>query len=90
MGSVMAVGKITKRTVADARKDTKPTYIWDTELHGFGLKILPSGRKVFLFQYQPGGRKGRTRRVTIGAYPHVTPCQAREQAKVFRGQFPEA
>ena len=49
------------------------SYLWDDELAGFGLRVTPAGRKVYLVQYQLGGRKGRTRRVTIGQHGNVTP-----------------
>ena len=48
--------RITKRTVDAQKKSDKPTYLWDGELAGFGVKILPSGRKTYLAQYRLGGR----------------------------------
>lgn len=61
--------------------------MFDRDLPGFGIKITPSGRKVFLFQYRfPPGRGGRTRRVTIGDYGEgLTPDQARALAAKLRG-----
>ena len=61
-------------TLADA-------YLWDSELKGFGCKVTPAGRKVYLFQYRLGGRAAKTQRVTIG--PHgdrLTADQARKKA----------
>jgi hypothetical protein len=69
--------RITKRSVDAATPDTKDAYLWDDELKGFGLKTTPAGKKVYLVQYRIGGRKGRVRRVTIGAHGTVTPEQAR-------------
>jgi integrase len=56
-------------------------------LHGFGLKVTPAGRKIYLVQYQLGGRKGRTRRVTIGRHGEVTPSYARGEAKRLLGEI---
>jgi integrase len=82
----MATARITKRTVDATRPDSKDTYIWDAELPGFGLKITPSGRKVYLVQYRLGGRKGRTRRFTIGQHGELTPTAARIEAKRLLGE----
>jgi Arm DNA-binding domain/Phage integrase, N-terminal SAM-like domain len=78
---------ITKRTV-DAAKATKAdSYVWDDKLHGFGLKVTPSGRKVYLVQYRLGGRNGRTRRVTIGLHGSPwTPATARTEAERLLGE----
>ena len=82
----MAATRINKRTVDSAVAGTRDAYVWDDELSGFGLKITPTGRKVYLVQYRLGGRKGRTRRVTIGAHGILTPDQARSDAKRLLGQ----
>ena len=57
-----------------------------TNLRGFGLKITPAGRKVYLVQYRIGGRKGRTRRLTIGQHGAVTAEEARSEAKRYLGE----
>jgi hypothetical protein len=33
----------------------KQEILWDTEVKGFGIRILPGGSKTFWFQYRPGG-----------------------------------
>jgi hypothetical protein len=55
-------------------------YIWDFELPGFGVKVTPAGSRVYLVQYRMGGRKGRTRRITIGRHGAITAEAAREAA----------
>lgn len=61
----------------------KDVWLWDTEIKGFGLRIRPSGRKVYLVEYRPdgGGRKAPKRRYTIGQHgsPWV-PEKARKEA----------
>ena len=86
----MATGKLTKRTVDTQRPGEKDIYLWDAgysdALSGFGLKVTPAGRKVYLVQYRLGGRKGRTRRVTIGTHGKITAEKARARAKVLLGE----
>jgi integrase len=83
----MATANITKRAVDAAKARKTDTYLWDRDLHGFGLKVTPAGRKVYLVQYRLGGRKGRTRRVTIGQHGSPwTPTTARTEAKRLLGE----
>ena len=82
----MPSGHITKRTVDAAPTTPNDSYIWDQELAGFALKVTPSGRKVYLVQYRIGGRRGRTRRVTIGQHGTLTPNAARLEAKRLLGR----
>ena len=86
-GARMPQGLITKRAVDAAKARSADTYLWDRELPGFGLKITPTGRKVYLVQYRLGGRKGRTRRITIGTHGELTPNAARVEAKRLLGQI---
>jgi integrase len=83
----MATARITKRAVDAARPASRDTYLWDDGLSGFGLKVTPTGRKVYLVQYRLGGRKGRTRRVTIGQHGELTPTAARFEAKRLLGEI---
>ena len=50
---------------------------WDDELKGFGLRVWPSGRKVYMVMSRV---KGRLRRITIGPHGPFTPEQARIRA----------
>ena len=66
--------KLTKRTIEafDVRKSDY--FVWDSELPGFGVRVLPSGRKKFVLQY----RYGKTsRRMGIGQFGAITVDQAR-------------
>lgn len=82
----MPTAKLTKRKVDATRPAERDAYVWDDELKGFGLKVTPAGRKVYLVQYRIGGRAGRTRRVTIGTHSNLTADQARKQAKRLLGE----
>ena len=77
--------KITKRVVDSIEPSTKDIYIWDEEIKGFGLKVTPSARKVYIVQYRMGGRSKRTRRITLGAHGKVTAEQARKLAQKHLG-----
>jgi integrase len=75
--------KLTKRTV-DALKPREQAYIaYDSDLHGFGVRVMPSGHKSFIIEYRPhgGGRGVATRRLTLGALGALTPDQARRAAQ---------
>jgi integrase len=73
--------KISKRVVdaAQPTADGKRYTLWDDTLKGFGLLVLPSGVKSFVFDYRNG--EGRKRRATIGKVGSVTPHAARQSAE---------
>src|SRR5262245_2444360 len=55
---------------------------WDRGCPGFGVKVTPKGRKVFIVLYRGAG--SRLRKYTIGPYGRVTLHQARAAAfKIF-------
>jgi integrase len=66
-------------------------FVWDAGgrevVKGFGLKVTPSGGKVYVFQYRierPGdAKRASAKRYTIGAHGKLTPDQARSQAKAL-------
>lgn len=93
----MAVERITKRVVDSRHPTAGDTFIWDSDVRGFGLKITPTGRKVFIAQYrvQGLGRRSTTQRLTLGEYGVLTPEEARQLArkelgKVADGKNPSA
>jgi Arm DNA-binding domain len=58
--------KLTKRTVDAATPEADRFIVWDIELKGFGLLVLPSGVKSYVYDYRtPEGLK---RRITIGQH----------------------
>ena len=52
--------------------------MWDRELRGFGVQVMPSGLKSFVIQYRTA--EGRHRRVVIGRYGLMTVEEARTLA----------
>jgi integrase len=88
--------RLTKRLVETIEVATAPVYAWDDQLAGFGVKVLPSGRRKYVCKYRlGGGRGGRDRWYLIGAHGQITCDQAREMAMqilsaVARGQDPQS
>lgn len=62
------------------RKAAKAGVSWDAATTGLGLKVLPSGTKVWVMQLRWPGRKAQTRK-NIGVYPAMTLEVARERAR---------
>lgn len=61
--------KLTARTVEAAKPGEDRGTLWDAELRGFGLRVYPTGRKVYLVKYRAGGgRAGRVRWFIIGTH----------------------
>ena len=79
--------KLTKRTVDAAKPAGERFIVWDTSLPGFGLRVEPSGAKVFVARYRAGGgRTGTRRQATIGRYGTVTADEARGKAHMLLGK----
>ncbi|MCY4059850.1 MAG: tyrosine-type recombinase/integrase [Gammaproteobacteria bacterium] len=69
--------KITKRAV-DALKPREREFVfWDDEITGFGVRVRPTGRKVYIVKFRD---RGRAVKVTIGPHGAVTPAAARARA----------
>ena len=69
--------RISRRTV-DAISVDRDTVFWDSELQGFGVRVYPSGRKVYIFQARARGQPAK--RVTVGRYDLISPTEARRRA----------
>ena len=74
--------KITKRIVDAAAPEGKRYILWDDEIKGFGLLVMPSGIKSYFYQYRTA--EGRQRRATIGKHGEWTPTKARKKAEDHR------
>ena len=59
----------------------KETVLWDDALPGFGLKVTPRGKKVFIVLCRTGGAGSALRKYTIGPYGRVTLHAARAEAQ---------
>ena len=69
--------KLTKRIVEAAETRDKEYLIFDDELPGFGLRVMPSGKRSYVVQYRIGTR---VRRMSLGVSSVLKPEQARRQA----------
>jgi integrase len=69
--------KLTKRLVDAAEARDAEYFTWDSEIPGFGLRVLPSGRKGYVVQYRAGRR---SRRISLGPSTVLTCEQARSRA----------
>lgn len=87
----MSLVKISKGFVDSEKAEPgdRDRFLWDDEIKGFGLKVTPAGRKVYVFQYRIArpGEAARTpaKRYTIGTHGKLTPDQARTRAKELAG-----
>jgi integrase len=80
--------KLTKSVIDDLPTPAKDIVYWDAGCPGFGVKVTPAGRKVFVVLFRTGGAGSRLRKYTIGPYGRVTLHQARVSAqKVFTARL---
>lgn len=77
--------KLTKRFVESIVPDPEKTLkFWDAELKGFGVIILPSGRRTYCVEYRNTIRVKR--RLKIGVHGTITAEEARDLAKKRLGE----
>ena len=81
---------ISKRAVDGLSVEGKDAAFWDRELPGFGVRVYPSGSKIYVAQSR--GPVG-IRRVSLGRHGEITAEQARKQAgaaiaRIKRGEDP--
>lgn len=82
--------RITKSRLDRLKIKSKEYFVWDTDLTGFGLRVKPTGKIVFIYQCRVGRKQ---RRIVIGNYKPFMPEQARSEAyqlaaKAARGEDP--
>jgi integrase len=83
----MAKLKLTKTTVEAVTPEKSDVFLWDSLVPRFGVKITPSGSRIYLVQYRAKaapGQKSVIRRVTIGKHGELwTVEKARGEAKTL-------
>ena len=80
--------KLTKNAIESLPTPKSDVIYWDVAAPGFGVKVTPKGRKVFVVLYRTGGAGSKLRKYTIGPYGRVTLHQARVAAqKVFAAKL---
>ncbi len=65
------------RAVDGLSVEERDRIFWDRELPGFGVRVYPSGRKVYVVQSRA---QGAPKRVTLGTHGELTTTQARLRA----------
>ncbi len=85
------MAKLTKRLIDSLDIRDKDYFEWDDDLSGFGIRVWPSGKKIYVAQYRAGKQ---TRRFKIGSHGALTVDEARKEAKavlgdVARGEDPQ-
>ena len=73
--------KLTKSAIDALPTPSSDLVYWDAGFPGFGVKVTPKGRKVFVVLYRTGGAGSKLRKYTIGPYGRVTLHQARVAAQ---------
>lgn len=86
MGAKSAI-KLTKRVCDRIEAGDGQIDVWDSELAGFALRVMPSGIKSFIVRYRVdgGGRTSTRRTFTIGRFGALTVDEARKRAKSVLG-----
>ena len=80
--------RLTKSAIDALPTPASDVVYWDAGCPGFGVKVTPKGRKVFIVLYRTGGGGSKLRKYTIGPYGRVTLHQARVAAqKVFAAKL---
>src|SRR5262245_24776943 len=80
--------RLTKGAIDALPTPAADVVYWDAGCPGFGVKVTPKGRKVFIVLYRTGGAGSKLRKYTIGPYGRVTLHQARVTAhKVFAAKL---
>ena len=69
--------RITRRTVDALSAREREYMLWDCDVRGFGVRVHPSGRKVYLVKYR---HHGRVIKKTIGPHGTIPPVAARARA----------
>lgn len=85
------MANLTKRVVDASAPKAEEYFVWCSGTPGFGLRVHPTGKKVFIAQVRVGRQ---TRRLRIGHYGPFTVDQARTEAQeiirsAHRGNDPQ-
>lgn len=70
--------RLLKSTVPRFAPRVAPFDVWDAELPGLVLRVLPTGARGFYFVYRLQGRRSRYR---LGIWPSLSPDGARQLAR---------
>src|SRR5207249_3979390 len=74
---------LTKQVVDAAQPAVKPYPIWDDDLKGYFVRVMPSGTRTYNIVYRANGRQTW---LTLGRHGALTPIEARKLAKQRLGE----
>jgi len=83
--------RLSKRTVDSLAVEGKDAVFWDSEIPGFGVRVYPSGSKVYIVQTRSAGK---SRRFTLGRHGLIGADEARHLAaqtiaRIKQGEEPD-
>jgi len=73
------VPALTKRFVDSVKPTLKEQIFYDPALIGFGIRVRPNGKKVFLLRYR--NAEGLHKKLILGDHGELTPATARALAQ---------
>jgi len=77
--------KLNKTAIRELEATKKEYTCYDTKIPGYGIRVFPSGRKSYILWYRD--QRGRTRKLTLGTFPELSPALARKKAREFLGNI---
>ena len=80
--------KLTKSAIDALPTPLSDVVYWDAAYPGFGVKITPKGRKVFIVLYRTGGAGSCLRKYTIGPTQRPVAAPFLQRVIPARGRVP--
>lgn len=78
----MRRAKLTKRIIEGLPPDDRTYTVWDQEIMGFGVRVMPSGQKSFVLKFTINRQQ---RWITLGRFGNLTLEEGRKLAQSRRG-----
>jgi integrase len=73
--------RLTKTSIDAATATGADSFVWDSDVPGFGIRVRASGRKTFVIRYRNGS--GSSRYYTIARTCDMAPAEARDAARAL-------
>jgi integrase len=71
--------RLTKREVDKLRPGVDEAHVWDSELKGFGVRMMPTGVGTYILKYR--NEHHRQRKLALARLTEITPDEARKLAR---------
>lgn len=81
--------KLTKTLIDNLKATGSEQWHWDSELEGFGVRVQPSGRKVYVVRYRVQDASRTQRKQNVARCSDMPPEKARELARKIFAQVAE-